>query len=199
MVTVGFVVEGASEKYLVESDGFNKLLRDKYGLQLSGVIDAGGNGNMCSAKIGFFVELLKKQFSPTIVVVLADLDPEKCAPCITKRKEIMTSDGIDQIIIARQTLESWFLADTETMRVWLKDSDFYEENPESIDSPWEYLKQIGKASPSKRGPGKSHSIFARKFINRQKFSIERAAEHKNCPSAKYCVEKLKQLKDRFAE
>ena len=52
----------------------------------------------------------KRQASPQKVVVLADLDPDDCVPCIQRRKEIIQGDevsGIDVIVIARGALESW--------------------------------------------------------------------------------------------
>jgi hypothetical protein len=84
LVTVGFVVEGPSDKKLIESSYFQNWLRQEYQLLVAGQpIDAGGNGNMCSRLIGTYVSLLKKQANPDKIVVLADLDPESCAPCIT--------------------------------------------------------------------------------------------------------------------
>ena len=47
MVTVGFVVEGASEKRLVESELFKKWLREDCTLEVvKPVVDAAGNGKM---------------------------------------------------------------------------------------------------------------------------------------------------------
>lgn len=194
MVTVGFVVEGASDKKLVESQSFRDWLKQDYQLQvIDHVIDVQGNGNLCSRNISLYVNLLKKQHNPDKIVVLADLDPEKCAPCITKRKEIIGNDNIDLVIIARKAMESWFLADTEAMKSWTRQSRFFEEYPEKTPSmPWERLKEIGLQTIG-RGTGSSKISFADKFINLHKFNVARAAEHPNCPSAKYFVEKLRLL------
>ena len=76
MVTVGFVVEGASEKRLVESELFKKWLREDCNLEAVGqVVNAAGNGNMCSRNIEVFVRNLRTEANPDKVVVLADLDP----------------------------------------------------------------------------------------------------------------------------
>lgn len=191
MVTVGFVVEGASDKKLVESQSFRDWLIQDCQLQvIDQVVDVGGNGNLCARNIAFYVNLLKKQHNPDKVVVLADLDPEKCAPCIAKRKEIIGSENIDLVIIARKAIESWFLADTDAMESWTKRSSFFEEYPEQTFSmPWERLKEIGLQTIG-RGPGSSKIAFADKFINHHKFSVVKAAQHPNCPSARYFVEKL---------
>ncbi len=135
MVTVGFVVEGASDKKLVESQSFHDWLKQDYQLQvIDQVVDVQGNGNLCSRNISLYVNLLKKQHNPDKIVVLADLDPEKCAPCITKRKEIIGSDNIDLVVIARKAIESWFLADTDAMKSWTKQGRFFEDSPEQTPS-----------------------------------------------------------------
>ncbi|MBT4330577.1 MAG: hypothetical protein HOD58_11685 [Gammaproteobacteria bacterium] len=191
MVTVGFVVEGPSDKKLVESKGFQQWLQETCNLEVvSPVVDAGGNGEMCNTKIGTYIEKLKMIANPDKTVVLADLDPDICAPCITRRKEIIGSDNIDLVVIARKAMESWFLADTEAMRSWTNDSSFYQPLPEATDDmPWDLLREIGLAKTG-RGPGSSKVIFAKKFINKHGFDVMRAANHPDCPSARYFVDRL---------
>nr|VFK64608.1 MAG: hypothetical protein BECKTC1821F_GA0114240_11342 [Candidatus Kentron sp. TC] len=41
-------------------------------------------------------------------------------------------EGIDLVAIARKALKSWFLANTEAMRHWTGDSDFFESPPENM-------------------------------------------------------------------
>ncbi|MFZ2726172.1 MAG: hypothetical protein WAX77_07985 [Methylococcaceae bacterium] len=193
MVTVGFIVEGASDKKLVESQSFQDWLQQDFNLKVIKTIEVGGNGKMCSRKIKEYVDILKK-LKPDRIVVLADLDPEKCAPCITKRKEIIGTENIDLVVIARKAIESWFLADTQAMRNWTKCSDFFEPNPElelTHEMPWDRLRTISQEKYN-RGLG-CKVTFARTFIHKNNFSISRAAEHPNCPSAKYFVDKLKSL------
>lgn len=194
MVTVGFVVEGASDKKLIESEAFRTWMWDDCGLEvLDPVVDAGGNGQMCNRNIGQFVEKLRIQVAPDKVVVLADLDPEECAPCIERRKEIIGSTGIDLVVIARKAMESWFLADTVAMRDWTGNEDFLEAEPEATpEMPWDRLKEIGLNRG--RGPG-GKVMFARRFIKRHGFDVRRAAQHPACPSARYFVERLCALGD----
>lgn len=189
MVTVGFVVEGDSDEFLPQSPTFRAWLREECGLEVvDPVVNAGGNGNMCSRKIGVFVEKLRIQAAPDKVVVLADLDPDQCAPCIEARKQLMSTEGVDLVVIARKAIESWFLADTEAMRRWSGNDAFYDTEPETMAGmPWDRLKQIGRDRG--RGPG-SKIAFARKFIRDHLFDVQRAANHPNCPSARYFVEKL---------
>ena len=189
MVTVGFVVEGASEKRLVENKLFRKWLREDCNLAvIDPVVDAAGGGNMCSRNIEALVKGIRLEANPDKVVVLADLDPEKCAPCVQARKEIIGSQGIDLVIIAKKAMESWFLADTEAMHRWLGDDTFYEDTPETLDGmPWDRLRELGR----KRGSGPGTKVrFSGKFIREHGFDVRRAAQHDQCPSARYFVERL---------
>ncbi len=105
MVTVGFVVEGASEKRLVTNELFRKWLREDCNLKVvDPVVDAAGNGNMCSHNIETFVKNLRTIANPNKVVVLADLDPDTCAPCVQKRKEII---GFQELISSRLRRRLW--------------------------------------------------------------------------------------------
>lgn len=193
MVTVGFVVEGDSEKRLIKSELFQQWLREDCNLEVvDQVVNAAGSGNMCSRNIGVLVENLRTEAKPDKVVVLADLDPEKCAPCVQARKEIIgpQDQDIDLIAIAKKAMESWFLADTEAMRRWLGDNTFCEDTPETLAGmPWDRLKELGSKSKRGQGPG-TKSSFSRKFILRHKFDVRRAARHAQCPSARYFVERL---------
>ena len=190
MVTVGFVVEGDSEKRLVQSAVFRQWLREDCNLEVvDPVIDAAGSGNMCSRNIGVLVGNLRAEANPDKVVVLADLDPDTCAPCVQARKDIIGSQDIDLVAIARKAIESWFLADTEAMRRWLGDDTFWEAAPETLAGmPWDRLKELRDAKG--RGPGKDRFVFTRKFIRDHRFDVRRAAQHAQCPSADYFVKRL---------
>lgn len=194
MVTAGFVVEGPSDKKLIESDQFQTFLQDECRLALKHpIIDAGGNGQMYHKNIGFHVHTLHQTAAPDKIIVLADLDPEQCAPCITKRKQIIGAENIDLVAIARKAMEAWFLADTQAMRQWLGQADFYEECPEQTpQAPWDRLKEIAKERKTQR-PGQNKKLFASRFMRNYDFNLLRAAEHPNCPSARYFVERLRGL------
>ncbi len=190
MVKVGFVVEGISDKKLIESTSFKEWAKQECGLEiLDEVVNAGGNGNMCTQKIEIYIQKLIVQAQPDKIVVLVDLDPEDCAPCITERKKMIANKNIDLVVIACKAMESWFLADTQAMRKWLDNVNFYENKPEETKTmPWEYLKELGIKYKG-RGPG-SKVRCARMFLNQYAFEVKRAAKHPNCPSARYFVDKL---------
>ena len=188
MVTVGFVVEGDSDKYLVESELFRMWLHEECNLKVVDKV-ANAKGNMRSRYIEDQVRLLRKATNPDKVVVLADLDPDERVPCVQKRKETIGSQGIDLVLIAKKALESWFLADTEAMRRWLGDPTFYEVAPETLAGmPWDRLKEL--RDKKGRGPGSNRFVFAKKFIRKHKFDVKRSAQHDQCPSARYFVERL---------
>ena len=189
MVTVGFVVEGPSDKYLVESELFRKWLREECNLEMvDRVVNAKGQGEMRGRNIEDKVRLLRQETNADKVVVLADLDPDECVPCVQERKKIIGSRDIDLVVIARKAMESWFLADTEAMRRWLGDDTFCEVNPEALTGmPWDRLRELGR----KRGRGPGTKVrFSRKFIREHEFDVRRAARHDQCPSARYFVERL---------
>ena len=168
MVTVGFVVEGASEKRLVENELFRKWLREDCNLEVvDPVVDAAGNGNMCSRNIEPFVNNLRTIANPNKVVVLADLDPDTCAPCVQKRKEIIGRQGIDLVVIAKKAMESWFLADTKAMRQWLGDDTFYETHPETLA---ENALGSAEGTPHPKGQraGGNQALFCQKNYSRSR-------------------------------
>ena len=190
MVTVGFVVEGDSDKYLVESELFRTWLREECNLEVVGEA-ANAAGNTCSRNIEEKVRLLRLEENPDKVVVLADLDPDPDGrvKCVRERKKIVGSRGIDLLVIAKKALESWFLADTEAMCRWLGDDTFCEVIPETLTGmPWDRLKEL--RDKKGRGPGRNRLMFARKFILRHGFDVRRAAQHAQCPSARYFVRRL---------
>lgn len=77
------------------------------------------------------------------------------------------------------------------MRTFLKDSDYKIEYPETIVNPFEKIRALRIAKIG-RGIG-TKVILANQMINHHHFSILRAAEHPNCASARYFIQKIKKL------
>ena len=158
---VGFIVEGPSERVIIESKAFSDWL-GRHGMSLARpVVVALGSGGMGRVRVERLAELLRKQAEGLDrLVVLADLDPAPQAGvlCISDRKSVIGVTSADLVVIARKALESWFLADTMAMRHWTADDGFHEPSPEDTPgTPWERLKEIGLASSSGRGPGVARS------------------------------------------
>lgn len=182
MVNVGFIVEGDSEKIMVESASFEQWLNE-CGYQLARpVINAKGGGNLLPDNIQVFLSGLH-QAGADRIVVLTDLERETSVAAV---KERISSSAISVVFVAVKALEAWFMADTEAMRRWLKAPDFFEASPERTpDLPWQHLKHIAKTHGS-QGPG-NKVAFAKRFTRYHAFDITQAAQHPACPSAQELV------------
>lgn len=193
VVKVGFIVEGDCDRIMVESQQFRRWLHVECGLELvQPVVDATGGGNLLEPNLPQHVELLRKQSNPDKIVVIADLDPDTQVLCITKRKDLIGTVGIDLVLVAKTAIESWFLADTCAMQAITGNPQFIESNPEQHADSWARLKNVLVAETG-RGPGPSKPIFAKNFVHRHGFDLSRAAAHPACPSAAYAVARLKSL------
>jgi hypothetical protein len=99
-----------------------------------------------------------------------------------------------RVCVAVRAIEAWFLSDTAAMQSFLHTSEFYEEFPEQENNPFERIKHWSQMF---RGRGvQDKKILARNMVHNSNFSIENAAAHPNCHSAKYFIEKLKSLSTR---
>lgn len=186
MVKAGFIVEGASERIVVESARFRALLHScNYDL-VSPVVDAQGGGNLLPHNIQAFLARLDNAGAERIFV-LTDLEDE---PQVQQVRDRVSHDRIHFVFVAVKALEAWYLADTQAMNVWLGIDDFFEPAPEQTpQKPWERLKQIA-AEQSRRGPG-SKVAFARKAVTHWGFDVENSAVHPACQSARELIECLR--------
>ncbi len=195
MVKVGFIVEGDSEKVLIESAGFRKWASER-GLEIcSPVINAKGGGNL----LPHHLKTMLAQFArsqPDHIVILTDLEDAVDVEAVKAR---ITTEHTNLIFIAVKALEAWFLADTDAMRRWLKVPEFFEQAPEQTPGmPWDRLKEVANAHGS-RGPGSNKVIFAKKMCGvALRYEIERAAAHPSCPSAKAFRDGLVELSGKNA-
>ncbi len=185
MVKLGFICEGKTERKVLESEKFKALLI-KTGIDHIGeVYNAGGSGNLLPERLQEALDLLFSQGAKKIVI-LTDLDEDVC---ITLTKKRITTDENRIVIVAVRKIESWFLADSETMSLLLKEK-FEFDLPELESDPFNSLKKIF-INKYNRGIGVKDTFTARML--KYGFSVENAAQHPNCPSAAYFLKKLKQL------
>ncbi len=186
MVKVGFICEGRTDKLVLESKQFNQLL-ERIGLKKVNVVFTGGVGNLLPQYIELFRKTLRDAGAEKIFIV-TDLDTDKCITLTKKRLQALEED---QVVIAVRAIESWFLADSQTISFLLNKSikiDF----PEQEANSFETLRIIFMAeSASGRGVG-TKPILARRMI-KYGFSLEAAAAHPHCPSARYFLTKLTEL------
>jgi hypothetical protein len=184
VVKVGFIVEGETESLLLFSESFKSLLNDLH-INSVGVINAGGNRNLLPHKILTHQTNLIELGASTIII-LTDLDDDKC---ITKTKERITERENQIIIVAVKQIEAWFLADS-LLLTELFGQNFQFEFPEIELTPFETLRKL---MLKYRGRGLPKKVpMALKMLNNG-FSIQNAANHPNCPSAKYFLTKLQTI------
>ena len=185
MVKVGFICEGKTERKVLESAKFQDLLIATGIERVGEVYNAGGSGNLLPGKLKEALNLLLFQGAEKILI-LTDLDEDAC---VTFTKNRITTDEKRIVIVAVRKIESWFLVDSETMSLLLKEK-FEFGKPEEEIVPFESLKSIF-INKYNRGIGVK-DIFTARMI-KYGFSLENAAQHPNCPSATYFLNKLQQL------
>ena len=184
MVSIGFVVEGHSEKMLLSSDIFKEYCR-RIGVSIhSPIINAEGGGNLLPNYMENHLRGLTQISPPDKIVVLTDREREPTVEAVRERILVERFRGqIDFVFISVKAIEAWCLADGAAIARWLGISEFSEECPETTpDMPWDRLKAIAN-DYGKPGPGRNRLFFMRKIL-KCGFSIERAARHPHCPSAR---------------
>jgi len=187
MVKVGFICEGKTERKIIESERFQNYL-SQIGIEgVKPVFDAKGAGNLLPANLEKELNSLKAKGAQK-VVILTDLDEDACVT-ITKNRITVDEDRV--VVVAVKKIESWFLADSSTLSVLLKEN-FHFNNPEGENIPFDTLKGIF-INKQERGIGVK-DIFSARML-KYGFSIQNAAEHPNCPSARYFLDKLKKIVD----
>lgn len=189
MVKVGFIVEGDTEKKVIYSDSFKQLCSQNQIELLPTVFPPKGKRGKDVfkdiEKLNSFINILKDEGAIVIFVIrdLEDLD------CIIEARNEIKNDEVVKIIVVK-TMESWFLADNQAIKSFLKDEGFYCEFPEQIEKPFDEIRRIN-IEKNKRGLS-DKLIFAGNML-RCGFTIENAAKHPNCPSAKYFLNKLETI------
>jgi hypothetical protein len=189
MVKIGFLVEGDTEKKIIRSQIFNEFLASNNLEAIPTLFPAKGNMGKDVFKnldkINSLIEILKEKGAEHIFVI-RDLEDLECV--VLARNEI-NSESVQKVIVEK-TIESWFLADTEALQKVFSSDNIIVEFPEKVKNPFNELKQISKEKENRGISDKL--IFAARMLNNG-FSIENAAKHPNCDSAKYFIKKLKSL------
>jgi len=111
MVKLGFIVEGGTEKIIVESPAFNSWLNQQGLLLIKPVLDAKGGGNLLPKHIEPMVKLLHAA-KAEYIIILTDLEHESNVEIVRQR---ITTNYTDLIFIAVKAIEAWFLADSQAM------------------------------------------------------------------------------------
>lgn len=185
MVNVGFICEGDTEVKIVKSDAFQALLAATGLRCVSPIQDADGNGNLLPHNIAERRTALSKNGADHIVI-LTDQDDDATADDTRKR---IGEYPNQHTVIAVRAAEAWFLADSATMSQ-LMGVTYQHAEPEQEADPFETIRQLFLRQTG-RGVG-TKPILARRML-KYGFTIERAAAHPNCVSARYFLRKLQTL------
>ena len=185
MVKVGFIVEGDTEERILKHASFVAMLEKMELSFIKEIVNAEGRDNLISQKLGRFVNTLVDK-GATKVVILADLEDEKTIETVKKR---IDPDGIYIVIIAVQAIEAWLLSDSEAISQYLK-SKYFCEFPEEIPNPFDFIRSE-RLRLTGRGIGAK--VLLIKDMFKVGFSLEAAASHPHCPSARYFLQKLTSL------
>jgi hypothetical protein len=186
MVKLGFICEGETEKIIIESSSFKELLTEN-NCTLLKAFDATGNGNLLPHNITPMINNLIEEGAEKIIII-TDLDKDEC---ITKTKARIDAPAEIITIVAVKQVESWFLADSNTLSVLLNEDGFTFNQPEEEPIPRDTIQRLFLQKTAS-GIGGSKPRFAIKMI-KNGFSIKNSAAHKNCPSARYFITKLQSL------
>jgi hypothetical protein len=186
---VGFIGEGESEVHLLRSNAFKEFLRDM-NLSSVGEFDACGRENLLNrtSRIEDFFKIFG-DLQAEKVFILSDLEND---PCISNYKSrLYNYSSLKIALVAVKAIEAWLLSDSDTLSFLLKER-FTFADPENTDTlPIIKLREIF-IDRTGRGLGIRKPKIIDRFI-RGGFTIEKAAEHPNCNSAKYFIRKLKEF------
>lgn len=115
MVKVGFIVEGACEKIVIESAVFKDFLQRNDFELIEPVVDANGAGNLLPHNIEPFIGVLEANGAERLYI-LTDSDGLP----VESVKERINHAKITAYFIAVKAIEAWFLADTQAMKKFLE-------------------------------------------------------------------------------
>src|SRR5262249_2401722 len=138
-------------------------------------------------KVKGWVETLKDK-GASFIFFLIDFDNSD--PCFTQFKSKVYHYTKNIIIIAKQVLEAWYLADHKALSAYLQQNILQVSQPESFLSPFEEIKRL-KLHCQNRGI--ADKKFLTKDMIRSGFTLANAATHPQCLSAQYFLSKLNAL------
>jgi len=185
MTKVGFICEGRTEKMIVESPDFQQFLKSAGIACIPDIIDAGGNGNLLPKYLSAFTNRLIAKGAERIII-LTDLDKDVC---ITLTKQRISAPDNHVVIVAVKQVEAWFLADSYCMSALCK-TRVNVPDPEAVINPFDEIRSL---LLKHTGRGSSDKLLLAAACMRNGFSMTKAANHTNCNSAKYFIEKLETL------
>jgi hypothetical protein len=185
MVKIAFICEDDAGKKIVDSEDFEQILQQNDVELLHPVYNVKGKGNLTEENVRGLVGTASDA-GAKCVFLLTDMDLDACTT-VTRQKLIQ--DPLCKIIVCKKAIESWFLADTDAISAVLKQNGYF-EYPEEPPIPFDTINQLHKDVFNGRGISKA--ILPIKMIGNG-FSLVKAANHPNCSSALYFLQKIQAL------
>ncbi len=193
MVKIGIIVEGDCEKIVLDSQEFQVIL-SRNNLELADeVINIGGKSKLRpdNPKMQKNAQILFDQQAEWILI-LRDMDD---APSFTVVASEVFQTPSTKLCLAVKEFEAWFLTDSAALTNLFQLDNFDYPNPEEPVEPGKviadlFLQHTGRGIGWNKAGGKQK--LANKMLDNG-FTIERAAQHPNCPSAQYFLTTLKTL------
>ena len=102
MVKLGFIVEGVTEKIILEQSDFFNYLDSLHVGYIPIVVDAKGNGNLLPNRLAQYTDTLFDE-GATDIFILTDLDDEQC---ITNTKARISNNANRFVIVSIKTIEA---------------------------------------------------------------------------------------------
>ncbi len=186
MVKLGIICEGETEPIVLDTADF-RLFIAQFSIELIGVTQAGGKKEYESDRIDKHRQILLDRGAERIIV-LVDLDTDKC---ITSMKQAISQHEDQLIIVAVKEFENWYLADEQSVSRFVGTTitcTFPEQDSDATTT----IIDLGISSGHFKRFRKSKVLLAKAMVNNG-FTIEKAAQHPNCPSAHYFLTKLQTL------
>jgi len=199
MVKIGILYEGSpegqtTEEILFKSDYFRDLLKR---LNIDLVIQSDFKVNNVinlKSKIQIF-----KEYGATKIFVLKDLDNEDCHDLKNIKTKAIKKYQLNnkcELIYVIKEFESWLIADLiatkKVLGIPQNENISFGKNPENIIKPSNMLKEELKKHGNKTLNTKTK--ITKEYI-KNGFSLEEAAKHTYCKSAKYFIQKLKEISE----
>lgn len=140
-------------------------------------------------------------------LIVRDLDREyECEPLLKRALGNFSSSRDFSLRIAKQSLESWILADVDGISAWLRVSKaLISRDPDSLRYPKQYLVNLAQRSRSRNlregltpttssgaTVGPEYEVELLRFA-KEGWSPKRAYESGNSPSFSKCVERLQEM------
>ncbi|HXL57078.1 MAG TPA: hypothetical protein VN958_12515, partial [Chitinophagaceae bacterium] len=161
------------------------------------VINAEGKNNLYHPSADFtFIERKVKGWIDTLIakrveVIFFLIDFDNSDKCFSHFKLKVYHLQNNRIVIAKQVLEAWYLADNNALSNYLLQKIIQINNPESFLFPFEEIKSLRQQYQNR---GIADKKILTKDMIKSGFTLPNAAAHPQCFSAQYFLSKLSALK-----